>query len=82
MANDVTDELLKLSSLEDNKENRDCQFIKFLFVCCYNICISISMLRLTNCLSAIVKKKKIIQDETTRKISSYYLFKLLNDFIL
>ena len=24
MANDVTDELLKLSSLEDNKENRDC----------------------------------------------------------
>ena len=24
MAKDVTDELLKVSSLEDNKENRDC----------------------------------------------------------
>ena len=24
MAKDVTDEVLKLSSLEDNKENRDC----------------------------------------------------------
>ena len=41
MAKDVTDEVLKLSSLEDNKENRDCQFINryviFTFLKCYII---------------------------------------------